>query len=188
MVGTAERLIASTQQLLWERGYVGTSPKMIQQHAGAGQGSMYHHFAGKPDLALQAIRRSAEELRSQAEEKFREPGPAYARIAAYMLREREALRGCRVGRLAHDPEVVASPILREPLAETFAYLRRRIEELLVEGRERGEFAEAMVAAEVAAALVAVVQGAYVLAQSAGSVEVFEQAVRGGLHLLAAYTA
>src|SRR5690242_5436560 len=60
-VDTAERLIRSTQELLWERGYVGTSPKAIQQRAEAGQGSMYHHFTGKPDLARQAIRRSAQE-------------------------------------------------------------------------------------------------------------------------------
>ncbi|MFG3442481.1 TetR/AcrR family transcriptional regulator [Nonomuraea sp. NPDC047897] len=187
-MGTAERLIESAQQLLWERGYVGTSPKAIQQLAGAGQGSMYHHFAGKPDLALQAIRRSAEELRAQAEEKFSQPGTAYERIAAYLLRERDVLRGCRVGRLAHDPEVAGSPALREPLGETFAYLRRRIEELLEEGLEQGEFVGGMVPADVAAALVAVVQGAYVLAQSAGSVQEFERAVRGGLNLLAAYTA
>ncbi|MYZ14653.1 helix-turn-helix domain-containing protein, partial [Streptomyces sp. SID337] len=41
-MSTPERLIESTRELLWERGYVGTSPKAIQQHAGAGQGSMYH--------------------------------------------------------------------------------------------------------------------------------------------------
>ncbi|SOE25581.1 transcriptional regulator, TetR family [Streptomyces sp. OK228] len=40
-MSTPERLIESTRELLWERGYVGTSPKAIQEHAGAGQGSMY---------------------------------------------------------------------------------------------------------------------------------------------------
>jgi TetR/AcrR family transcriptional repressor of nem operon len=63
-VSTVERLIESTQELLWERGYTGTSPKAIQQRAGAGQGSMYHHFAGKPELALTAINRTAEEMRA----------------------------------------------------------------------------------------------------------------------------
>ena len=51
---TRDQLIDSTRELLWERGYVGTSPKAIQQRAGAGQGSMYHHFAGKKELALAA--------------------------------------------------------------------------------------------------------------------------------------
>ena len=53
------RLIESTQELLWERGYTGTSPKAIQALAGVGQGSMYHHFEGKADLARAAIRATA---------------------------------------------------------------------------------------------------------------------------------
>lgn len=67
-MSTPERLIESTRELLWERGYVGTSPKAILERAGAGQGSMYHHFKGKPELALAAIRRTAEELLATAEE------------------------------------------------------------------------------------------------------------------------
>ncbi|GGO68211.1 TetR/AcrR family transcriptional regulator [Nonomuraea cavernae] len=185
-MNTAERLIQSTQQLLWERGYVGTSPKAIQQRAEAGQGSMYHHFTGKQDLALQAIRRSAEQLCSEAAERLSSPGTSYERIAAYLLRERDVLRGCRIGRLAADPDIVASPTLRAPLEETFTWLNDRIRELLVEGRERGEFSEALVPADAATAITAVVQGGYVLAMSAGTAEPFERAVRGALNLLTAH--
>ena len=63
---TRERLIESTRELLWERGYVGTSPKAIQERASAGQGSMYHHFHGKQHLALAAIERNAADLVSRA--------------------------------------------------------------------------------------------------------------------------
>ncbi|MEU8252132.1 TetR/AcrR family transcriptional regulator [Nonomuraea sp. NPDC048916] len=184
---TAERLIRSAQQLLWERGYVGTSPKAIQQLAEAGQGSMYHHFTGKQDLAFQAIRRNAEQLCSEADERLSTPGTFYERIAAYLLRERDVLRGCRVGRLAADPDVLASPVLRGLLDETFIWLNGRIEELLVEGRECGEFSEALVPSDVACAITAVVQGGYVLAMSAASPEPFERAARGALNLLTAYT-
>lgn len=95
-MSTPDRLIEATQELLWERGYVGTSPKAIQQQAGAGQGSMYHHFAGKPDLALTAIRRTASQIRETAGQLFDGPGTAYERISAYLLRERDVLRGCPV--------------------------------------------------------------------------------------------
>ncbi|HWU11201.1 MAG TPA: TetR/AcrR family transcriptional regulator, partial [Streptomyces sp.] len=107
-MSTADRLIEATQELLWERGYVGTSPKAIQQRAGAGQGSMYHHFAGKPDLALAAVLRTSEEMRETAGRLLDGPGSAYERISAYLLREREVLKGCPVGRLTMDPDVVAS--------------------------------------------------------------------------------
>jgi AcrR family transcriptional regulator len=180
---SAERLIESTQELLWERGYVGTSPKAIQQRAGAGQGSMYHHFAGKPDLALAAIRRSAAQLQAEAETRFSGEGSAYDRIAAYLHKEREVLRGCRIGRLTQDPDVIASPALREPLSETFEWLQARVAELVAEGKADGEFDADLDSQDVAAALIAVVQGGYVLARAAGSVAPFDQAVNGALALL-----
>ncbi|KNB51063.1 TetR/AcrR family transcriptional regulator [Streptomyces caatingaensis] len=182
-MSTSERLIESTRELLWERGYVGTSPKAIQQRAGAGQGSMYHHFTGKPDLALAAIRRTAEEMRAKAEEQFSGPGTVLERISAYLLRERDVLRGCPVGRLTQDPDVVADPALRAPVDETFAWLRARLAALLAEGRERGEFAAALDPDATASTVVAVLQGGYVLARAADSSEPFHRAVEGVLGLL-----
>ncbi len=187
-VTTQDRLIESTQALLWERGYVGTSPKAIQQRSGVGQGSMYHHFTGKPDLAAAALRRSADEMREIAEADLATPGSAHDRIAAYLRRDRDVLRGCRMGRMAQDPDVVADPQLRAPVEETFDWLRGRIAELIAEGQAGGEFTPGLDPADTAAALVAVVQGGYVLARAADRPEPFEQAVRGALGLLAAHRA
>ncbi|WP_405010707.1 TetR/AcrR family transcriptional regulator [Kitasatospora sp. NBC_01539] len=182
-MSTQDRLVESTQELLWERGYTGTSPRAIQQHAGAGQGSMYHHFDGKPDLAATALRRSAGQLRALAEERLGGPGTAYERIAAYLGRERDVLRGCRIGRMAQDPDVLADPRLRAPVEETFAWLHGRIAGIVAEGRAAGELADGPDPADTAAAIVAVVQGGYVLARAAGSPEPFDRAVRGALALL-----
>ncbi|MFE0130039.1 TetR/AcrR family transcriptional regulator [Streptomyces sp. NPDC059037] len=182
-MSTPERLIESTRELLWERGYVGTSPKAIQQHAGAGQGSMYHHFAGKPDLALAAIRRTAEELRAAADAVLGGEGSAYERIEAYLLRERDVLRGCPVGRLTMDPDVIASDELRAPVTETLDWLRGRLAGIVEEGQEQGEFAAALDPREIAAAVVATVQGGYVLARADGSPAAFDTGVRGLLSLL-----
>ncbi|MEI5100828.1 TetR/AcrR family transcriptional regulator [Streptomyces sp. PmtG] len=184
---TPERLIESTRELLWERGYVGTSPKAIQQHAGAGQGSMYHHFSGKPDLALAAIRRTAQEMRATAEAVLAGDGPAYERVAAYLLRERDVLRGCPVGRLTMDPDVIASEELRAPVTETLSWLRERLAGIVREGVERGEFSPSLDAAEIASTIVATVQGGYVLARATGSPEAFDAGVRGLLALLAPRT-
>ncbi|GMA26001.1 TetR family transcriptional regulator [Luteimicrobium album] len=182
---TADRLVESTRELLWERGYTGTSPKAIQQRAGAGQGSMYHHFTGKPDLALAAIRRTADEMRAQAEAQLSAPGAAVDRVTAYLRRERDVLKGCPIGRLTQDPDVMASPTLREPVEETLGWLRERLSQVLAEGVARGELDPALDARETAATVVAVLQGGYVLARAAGSVEPFDQAVTGVLGLLAA---
>ncbi|MEV4266735.1 TetR/AcrR family transcriptional regulator [Kribbella sp. NPDC049584] len=180
---TVERLIRSTQELLWERGYVGTSPKAIQRAADAGQGSMYHHFAGKAELAKAAIERSGAELRAAAEVQLAGEGSASERIAGYLQRERDVLKGCRVGRLTADPDVIADPMLRAPVAETFEWLRTRLAEVVAEGKRSGEYPDSLDPQRIAATVAAVLQGGYVLARAAGSVEPFELAVQGLIDLL-----
>jgi AcrR family transcriptional regulator len=182
-MSTPERLIESTRELLWERGYVGTSPKAILERSGAGQGSMYHHFKGKPDLALAAIRRTAEELRATAAGVLDGPGSPYDRIEAYLRRERDVLRGCPVGRLTMDPDVIASDELRAPVDETLDWLRERLAGLVEEGKEEGRFAPELDAEEIAATIVATVQGGYVLARASGSPAAFDAGIRGLLALL-----
>ncbi|MGV9561411.1 TetR/AcrR family transcriptional regulator [Streptomyces sp. NPDC003480] len=182
-MNTPERLIESTRELLWERGYVGTSPKAILERSGAGQGSMYHHFKGKPDLALAAIRRTAEEMRATAQAVLAGPGTPYERIEAYLRRERDVLRGCPVGRLTMDPDVIASDALRAPVDETIDWLREQLAQLVEEGKEQGRFARSLDAEEIAATILATVQGGYVLARASGSPAAFDTAVRGLLSLL-----
>lgn len=180
-----ERLVRAAQELLWERGYVGTSPKAIQRAAEAGQGSMYHHFTGKAELAKAAIERSGAELRAAADEQLGDGGTATARIRDYLGREREVLRGCRVGRLTADPDVMADPGLRAPVAETFEWLRGRLAEVVAEGKRDGEYPESLDPERTAATIAAVLQGGYVLARAAGSREPFDLAVKGLIDLLEA---
>ncbi|TXS44886.1 TetR/AcrR family transcriptional regulator [Streptomyces sp. t39] len=183
-MSTPERLISATRDLLWERGYVGTSPRAIQQLAGAGQGSMYHHFRGKPELALAAIRRTADEMRGTAGRVLDGPGTAYERIAAYLLRERDVMKGCPVGRLTMDPEVMADGTLRAPVDETLGWLRDRLTEIVREGTAGGGLRPGLDPSGTAAAVVATVQGGYVIARATGSPAAFDAAVGGLLALLA----
>jgi AcrR family transcriptional regulator len=182
-----DRLIESTRELLWERGYVGTSPRAIQDRAGAGQGSMYHHFAGKPELAAEAVRQSAAELCARADAELLGHAPPRDRIAAWLRRPREVLRGCRMGRLAQDPEVVERPELREPVDRALRWVTARLaealEEHLEQARARGQAAPKIDPQATASALVAMLQGGYVLARAAASEVPFHEAVEGALALL-----
>ena len=171
----------STRELLWERGYVGTSPKAIQQRSGVGQGSMYHHFTGKSDLALAAIEQTGAELRASAATQLDGPGSARDRITAYLRREREVLKGCPIGRLTQDPDILADEQLRTPVGETLDWVRGRIAEILAEGNAAGEFD--LDPEAVAATLLAVLQGGYVLARATNSIEPYDKAIAGVLSLL-----
>jgi TetR/AcrR family transcriptional repressor of nem operon len=180
---TRDRLVESTQELLWERGYVGTSPRAILDRAGVGQGSLYHHFAGKSELALAAVHASAAELSAKAEELLSLPGTAADRITGFLCRERDVLRGCPIGGLTQDPEILAMPALHEPVRETLGRLRSRIAEVIAEGQLAGDVRAEVVPTELAATIVAVLQGGYVLARAAGTREPFDAAVSGVLALL-----
>ena len=50
-----QKLIAAMRELLAERGYTASSPKMVLERAKLGQGSLYYHFTGKEELAVATI-------------------------------------------------------------------------------------------------------------------------------------
>jgi uncharacterized Ntn-hydrolase superfamily protein len=79
--------------------------------------------------------------------------------------------------------VVVSEELRGPVEETFGWLRGRLAEVVAEGVAAGEFAPGLDPAATAAALLAVLQGGYVLARAAAAPEPFDAAVEGALGLL-----
>jgi TetR/AcrR family transcriptional regulator, transcriptional repressor for nem operon len=178
-----ERLIEGTRQLLWDRGYVGTSPTAILEQAGVGQGSMYHHFKGKPTLVLAAEERSAELMQEQMRQVFGADASATERISTYLLRERDVLRGCSVGRLTADPEVMADDALRAPVRQTFSALHRHLAGAIADGCASGEFAPGLDADQIASTIAAVVQGGYALARAEQSVAPFDRAVQGAIALL-----
>ena len=184
-VGTKERLISATQDLLWERGYAATSPKDILRKAEAGQGSMYHHFSGKQDLAVTALEETAAGMRASAEELLHGEGSPVERVRAYLTRQRDSLKGCRIGRMTYDTDVLVSPELLAPVAQTLAWLVAALADVIAEGIECGQLRAAVDAREVASMLVATIQGGYVLARAGQDPAAFDAAVRGALQSLTA---
>ncbi|MBR8654851.1 TetR/AcrR family transcriptional regulator [Achromobacter sp. Marseille-Q0513] len=180
---STDKLIETTQALLWERGYVGTSPRAIQDRAGVGQGSMYHHFRSKAALAQAAEERSAAELIEEVRQLLDGPGDPLDRLLAYLRLERDVLKGCRIGRLAADPDVVADSSLRKPLEDTFAWITERLATLLREAQLGGRLPAGYDPQSLAATVLAVRQGGYVLARAADSTAPYEQAVEGLAALL-----
>jgi AcrR family transcriptional regulator len=148
---------------------------------------MYHHFAGKQDLALAAIKRNAADLIARADGDLSGPGTVVERVTRFMRRERAALRGCPVGRLTMDPDLMADPDLRRPVEDALAAVRTRLAHVLDEGRENGELDRSVDPVATATALLAVLQGGYVLARASGSTDTYAQAVDGVLGLLGGRT-
>jgi AcrR family transcriptional regulator len=178
-----ETLIDVTQELLWERGYAATSPRAILDRAGVGQGSMYHHFTGKEALAIAAFERSAEATFDKAAAVLSGDRSALERVGDYLRLQRDVLRGCPIGRMAADTDVLESAALQTLLAGTFERIRTLLVDVLSQGVDRGELRPDTLPSEIADAVLAVVQGGYVLARAAADPAPFDRAVRGALALL-----
>ncbi|SOD64514.1 transcriptional regulator, TetR family [Streptomyces zhaozhouensis] len=180
---TRKRLLTAAQELLWERGYAATSPKVIQAAASAGQGSMYHHFHSKEDLAIAALEESARSLRHDAQAVLSGPGTALEKLEGYLRRQRDSLRGCRMGRMTYDADVLASPVLMAPVTRTMDWLVETIAGVVRQGVENGELRDDVDPEALACTVAAVVQGGYVLARAHGDTSPFDAAVDGAVGLL-----
>ena len=175
-------LIEATKELLWERGYEATSPRDMLDRSGAGQGSLYHHFSGKLELAGIALTEMAEEEMAAIAAIFDPAKPPLDRVHAYLSRERDALRGCRLARLANEA-AVELPAFRQPIA---AFLDRIIELLhasLAEAQASGQLRPGIAPSIVATTLLAVIEGGYVLARAHWEPRYMAEAVGGALALL-----
>jgi AcrR family transcriptional regulator len=184
-VDTKQRLIEATRDLLWERGYAATSPRDIMQRSGAGQGSMYHHFRGKPHLALEVLEGNRDALTASGAAYFAASGTVFDRVSAYLLGERAVLKGCKIGRMTEDHQVMSDDSLRRPVQETFEWFHEHLGDLLAEGQRTGELRSSFTPARVASTVIATLQGAYVLAKAANSSQPYDEAIAGVLELLGA---
>jgi TetR/AcrR family transcriptional repressor of nem operon len=178
------RLVETMSDLLWERGYADTSPREVRERSGVGQGSMYHHFPTKRDLALAGLERNVADLLPAASE-LDGPGDPLSRIEAYLMRPRDALKGCKVGRMTQDPQVREDPVLLAPVARAFAQANDSWVRVLREAVAAGELRDDLDPERLARTLMAVLQGGYVLAIAQQDPALFEDACAGAMDLVRA---
>jgi TetR/AcrR family transcriptional regulator, transcriptional repressor for nem operon len=184
VMDSRELLVETMSELMWERGYADTSPRDVRKRSGVGQGSMYHHFPTKRDLALAALERNVTDLLPTASE-LDGPGDPMARIEAYLMRPRDALKGCKVGRMTQDPQVREDPVLLAPVARAFAQVHASWVKVLREAIAARELRDDLDPGHLAHTLMAVLQGGYVLAIAQQDPGPFDDARAGALDLLRA---
>jgi len=177
-----EQLTEAMAELLWEQGYAATSPRDVMRRAGVGQGSMYHHFEGKHDLAVETLTTVAEQL-TAGSSVLEGDGSPLERLKHYLSVPRPGPRGCRIGRMTQDPQVVADAELIAIVANAFDVALGRWEQAIAEAIDVGELPSTIVPADLARTLAAVIQGGYVLARAKGEQAPMDAAVRGALSLL-----
>ena len=183
-----DAILQAAKGLIWEEGYEAMSPRDVMERSGAGQGSLYHHFKGKRDLAGQALWEVNAELRAIADRVFSRPDrPPLERIRRFLnALSRDPLKGCRVGRLAVESSIQDKAI-REPVVAWFGYAERKLKEALEEAQAGGQLREGVDAGDLALTIIALLQGGYLLARAHGDPAAMHRAIAGGMSLLESST-
>lgn len=184
MSDTRKKLIETTKELLWERGYDAMSPNQVLDYSGVGKGSLYHHFKGKKALAQAAISDRSDELIREFDVDFAADLPLMQRFSGYLCKDREGLKGCRLGRLVSDISITDDE-LRQPIAQLFQHIETAFAQALKEGVDRQEFELRGNAEEIAAVLVAAIQGAFILSRAHADPSYMTKIGKGTMQLLQA---
>ncbi len=167
MSGTRDRFIASTLELFRLHGYNGTSLSQVTKATGAPTGSLYHHFKGGKDELTIAVLETAGAAYGDLFVAIwdAEPDPvsavdAFFTGASAVLEESDFIDPCPIGTIARE---VASTneALRGTALGVFDSWVALAEERLV----AAELAPAE-ANELATALVAAIEGGFILARTA----------------------
>ena len=179
-----DSLIAATKDLLWERGYEHMSPRDVLDRSGAGQGSLYHHFAGKLDLAQAALDEMVDEEIAAMEAIFSPSKPGLLRLQDYLARQRSALKGCRIGRLANET-VMEEPALRMGVARYLGHVEGLIAGGIRDGQRDGSLQPGMDAEALGAMFLSVIEGGFILARAHWDPARMTRALQGAEAMLAA---
>jgi AcrR family transcriptional regulator len=171
MVDTRDRIITATGELFRRQGYNGTSLKQVTRAAEAPMGSLFHFFpGGKEELADAVLRTGGavyRELYEAIADAATDPGSAVTDFfdgAAAVLEETGYLDACPIGTVALE---VASTNdrLRQATADVFAsWVAAAAERFRAAGLTERR------ASDLATALVAGVEGGFMLSRAARSPE------------------
>jgi TetR/AcrR family transcriptional repressor of nem operon len=105
------------------------------------------------------------------------------RLAAFLESANEALEGCRIGGFAYDAGILVEPELRESLGSAFTKLADLVQETVREGQRDGSLLPGLDPKKTAAALLAVVEGAFITARATGRQSSADDATAGALALI-----
>lgn len=173
-----EALVDAARALLSKQGFEATSPAEIQRLSGIGQGSFYHHFESKADLASEALSELADDMCAEFDQLA--TGSPLEAITAYLLLTRNTLAGCRIGRMAMESSV-SDDHIREPVGRYFDHLRTVLASLFA------ELDTDIDPAGLADLAVAAVQGAYVTARATNDASTMTRATAALIELITSTT-
>lgn len=159
-----ERILHTAGELLYRRGYNGTSVDDIVEASGVSKSNFYYHFPSKEDLGIAVLSVRREELERMLRETLGDPSRSPAsRLAAFVAavldhQESELDRcGCPFGNLVAEM-TEHSERIRCFLSGLFADITRELAEVIRIGQVSGELRRDADADELATLILQTLQG------------------------------
>jgi TetR/AcrR family transcriptional regulator, lmrAB and yxaGH operons repressor len=177
---TRDRMIDATVAALQRHGVAGMSFTEVLASSGAARGAIYHHFpGGKAQLVAEAATRNGNDVRALlADLPAASPSAvvdAFLALVRPVVAASACGAGCAVAAVAvgAGPAVIgANPAAAGAAATAFASWGDQLaERLATAGLPAGE------AADLAAMLIALLEGAHVMCRAAGTLAPFDRAAR-----------
>lgn len=177
-----EKLIIAMASLILQKGFANTSPRDILAQSNVGQGSFYHHFKGKEDLALHAIRHNCNKLVKANQDILEGEGTAFDKLSKILTRPRDINQGCLIGQMAKDKSIMERPLLAKEITKNFKLIKDMIYNLIQNGISEGSISTRLSTLEATALVISVLQGAYVTAQGLQDNDYFSLSTNAVLEL------
>src|SRR5262249_42637775 len=179
---TRQKLLDAAQELMLAKGYTATSVDEVCEAAGLTKGSFFHYFEGKEHLARVVVERFFSTKRQLFESApFRQIKDPLDRVFGYvdflveMSRNQTAGKGCLLGTFAQELSAT-HPSIRAVCESCFSAQAESIKQDLEQAKGMYAPAASWSPQSLAEHLLAVIQGALILAKAKQSPRVLEESL------------
>ncbi|WP_027714297.1 TetR/AcrR family transcriptional regulator [Desulfuromonas sp. TF] len=165
---TKEKITRAAAELFRRQGFAATSISDLVEAAGVKKGSLYFHFPGKDDLALEVLRQAEEEFMAFLDAALTGPTPA-ERLDNFFLKALKFHRGsgfvggCLFGNTALEASD-CNPLYACRVAEVFDRWTGKIASVIADAQYAGEIRSDLPADVLAQFAVSSVEGGIMLAR------------------------
>jgi TetR/AcrR family transcriptional repressor of nem operon len=174
--GSRDKILQCAKELFYRHGYQVTSVDDILKQCGVAKSNLYYHFKTKEELGLAVLELRISEQEAEALHLLRNPALTptqrlnrFCEQLCHAQTEVARMSGCPFGNFAaalpNTEEDERSERFRLRLSELFRQMEAAMHDCLAEGVVCGEFRADIPASEMAAFLLAVVEGLLILTKT-----------------------
>ncbi|WEA03284.1 TetR/AcrR family transcriptional regulator [Mucilaginibacter sp. SJ] len=166
---TRQFIIERTASIFNKKGYAGTSLSDLTGATGLTKGSIYGNFKNKEEVAAEVFDYNSAKVRNQVQERIQKAKTYHDKLLVYAQVYHSFSRGdfpaggCPILNTAVDADDT-NPLLKDKAAKAVVRWKTRIETLITEGIETGEFKPGIDITEVALSMIALIEGGIMIAK------------------------